>query len=220
MSSTHPCPKKLYKDLQAMSNLDLVLKCQTGLKPEQNVFTELVRRYQPYVEMMLYHLGSNCFDRADLAQEVWIRVYRNIKKLREPAKFHSWLNRITMNLFYNELRKRRRITALLPLDALFSTEDREIKMEIASPDLGPTEELIIQEFYEQLRKAIANLPEVFRTTIVLREIEGLTYQEIAEATGVSIGTVKTRILRARHRLQSQLVHYLDREKFELALLAN
>jgi RNA polymerase sigma-70 factor (ECF subfamily) len=81
--------------------------------------------------------------------------------------------------------------------------------EIASADPGPEENLTTREFYDQLNEAIADLPEVFRTTIVLREIEGMAYEEIAEITGVSLGTVKSRIARARQRLQFQLQNYLD-----------
>lgn len=81
--------------------------------------------------------------------------------------------------------------------------------EIASVTPGPAEDLVTREFYDRLREAIADLPEVFRTTIVLREIEGMAYEEIAELTGVSLGTVKSRIARARSRLQSQLQGYLD-----------
>lgn len=81
--------------------------------------------------------------------------------------------------------------------------------EIAGDNPSPEEELTTQEFYEQLQEAIADLPEVFRTTIVLREIEGMPYEEIAEITGVSLGTVKSRIARARQRLQLQLQSYLD-----------
>jgi len=81
--------------------------------------------------------------------------------------------------------------------------------EIAGDNPSPDEELTTREFYEQLQEAIADLPEVFRTTIVLREIEGMPYEEIAEITGVSLGTVKSRIARARQRLQMQLQSYLD-----------
>ncbi|QYO68785.1 sigma-70 family RNA polymerase sigma factor [Leptolyngbya sp. 7M] len=146
---------------------------------------------------------------ADLAQEVWIRVYRNIKRLQEPVKFRGWLSRITTNLFYDELRKRKRNSVPLSLDAPLAVEDGELDWELASDTPGPAEELATQEFYEQLRHAIADLPEVFRTTIVLREIEGMAYEEIAEITGVSLGTVKSRIARARQRLQEQLQQYLD-----------
>lgn len=195
--------------VEKLSNYDLILQCQAGLRPNKSLFAELMRRYHPHVEKLLYHLAPDWSDRADLAQEVWIRVYRNIKRLQEPVKFRGWLSRIATNLFYDELRKRKRNAAPLSLDAPLTIEDGELDWEIASATPGPAEELATQEFYEQLRHAIADLPEVFRTTIVLREIEGMAYEEIAEITGVSLGTVKSRIARARQRLQEQLQQYLE-----------
>jgi RNA polymerase sigma-70 factor (ECF subfamily) len=172
-------------------------------------FAELMRRYGSHVDRLLYHLAPDWQDRADLAQEVWIRVYRNIKRLQEPVKFRGWLGRIATNLFYDELRKRKRVSPPLSLDARRTLEDGDMDWEIATDDPGPFDDLTTREFYEQLHQAIAELPEAFRTTIVLREIEGMAYEEIAEITGVSLGTVKSRIARARSRLQSQLQKYLD-----------
>ena len=192
-----------------LSNYDLILQCQVGLRPNKNIFAELIRRYHPHIEKVLYHLAPDWTDRADLAQEVWIRVYRNITRLQEPEKFRGWLSRIATNLFYDELRKRKRVAPPLSLDAPLTLEDGEMGWDIASDDAGPAEELATQEFYDQLRSAIADLPEAFRTTIVLREIEGLAYEEIAGITGVSLGTVKSRIARARLRLQHQLQGYLQ-----------
>lgn len=192
-----------------LSNNDLVSSCQVGFRPEQAAFSELLRRYQSHVDRVLYHLAPDWEDRADLAQEVWIRVYRNINRLQEPAKFRGWLSRIATNLFYDELRKRKRNQNPLSIDAPLSVGDGQVDWEIASGKPGPSEDLVTHEFYDQLRQAITDLPEVFRTTIVLREIEGMAYEEIAEITGVSLGTVKSRIARARQRLQSQLQTYLD-----------
>lgn len=192
-----------------LSNFDLILQCQSGLRPGKNVFAELIRRYHPHVEKVLYHLAPDWTDRADLAQEVWIRVYRNIKRLQEPEKFRGWLSRIATNLFYDELRKRKRVSTPLSLDAPLTVADGEMDWEIASDGPSPADQLATQEFYDQLHEAIADLPEAFRTTIVLREIEGMSYEEIAELTGVSLGTVKSRIARARQRLQSQLQPYLE-----------
>lgn len=194
---------------EKLSNYDLILKCQAGLRPDRSAFAELVRRYQSHIDRVLYHLAPDWTDRADLAQEVWIRVYRHIKRLQDPSKFRSWLSRIATNLFYDELRKRKRMRPPLSLDAPRSLDDGEMNWEIASPDPGPEENLTTAEFYEQLHGAIADLPEAFRTTIVLREIQGMAYEEIAEITGVSLGTVKSRIARARQRLQLQLQNYLD-----------
>ena len=93
---------------EKLPNYDLVLQCQTGPRPEKAAFAELMRRYQSHVDKVLYHLAPDWQDRADLAQEVWIRVYRNVKRLNDPIKFRGWLSRIATNLFYDELRKRKR----------------------------------------------------------------------------------------------------------------
>ncbi|MFN6235400.1 sigma-70 family RNA polymerase sigma factor, partial [Microcystis sp.] len=170
-------------------------------------FAELLRRYQAHIDKLLYHLAPDWQDRADLAQEVWIRVYRNINRLHEPLKFRGWLSRIATNLFYDELRKRKRVNHPISLDAPRRVEDGEIDWDIESDYPSPDEHLTTHEFYDQLQAAIADLPEAFRTTIILREIEGMAYEEIAEITGVSLGTVKSRIARARAKLQSVLQPY-------------
>lgn len=195
--------------VEKLSNNDLVARCQEGLRPDRAAFSELLGRYQSHVDRVLYHLAPDWQDRADLAQEVWIRVYRNINRLQEPAKFRGWLSRIATNLFYDELRKRKRSRPPLSLDAPYLLEDGAVDWEIAADSPGPEEDLTTREFYDQLHAAIADLPEAFRTTIILREIEGLPYEEIAEITGVSLGTVKSRIARARLRLQQQLQGYLN-----------
>lgn len=208
-TSAQPTASRVPVQPEKLSNYDLILQCQTGHRPDKAAFGELMRRYQSHVERVLYHLAPDWQDRSDLAQEVWIRVYRNIHRLQEPGKFRGWLSRIATNLFYDELRKRKRNAPPLSLDAPLTMADGEMDWEIASDAPGPDEDLTSREFYDQLREAIADLPEVFRTTIVLREIQGMPYEEIAELTGVSLGTVKSRIARARGRLQSQLQNYLD-----------
>jgi RNA polymerase sigma-70 factor (ECF subfamily) len=196
------------QSLENLSNYDLILRCQQGFQPNRAAFAELLRRYQSHVERILYHLAPDWQDRADLAQEVWIRVYRNIKRLNEPTKFRGWLSRIATNLFYDELRKRKRTNQTISLDAPRRVDDGEIDWDIVSDYPNPDETLATWEFYERLKLAIADLPVAFRTTIVLREIEGLAYEEIAEMTGVSLGTVKSRIARARAKLQSVLQNYM------------
>lgn len=211
MFSTWPVslsvPKSAVKPEQ-LTSTELVALCQQRLRPERTMFAELLRRYQSHVDKLLYHLAPDWPDRADLAQEVWIRVYRNIRRLNDPAKFKGWLGRITTNLFYDELRRRKRNRATLSLDAPLNLEDGTIDWDVPANAPGPVDMMMTREFYDQLHRAIADLPEVFRTTIVLREIQGLSYEEIAEMTEVSLGTVKSRIARARQRLQADLQPYL------------
>jgi len=197
--------------LNKLPNYDLIARCQSGAHPDRAAFAELLRRYQGHVDKILQHLAPDWHDRADLSQEVWIRVYRNIKRLNDPVKFKGWLSRIATNLFYDELRKRKRVARPLSLDAPRQFDDGEVGWELPAGEPSPDDRLATKEFYEQLQVAIAELPEAFRMTIVLREIQGLAYEEIAEMTGVSLGTVKSRIARARARLQATLQPYLDRD---------
>jgi len=192
-----------------LSNHQLILRCQQGVKPDRAAFSELLRRHQSHVEKMLYHLAPDWSDRADLVQEVWIRVYRNIQRLKDPVKFRGWLSRITTNLFYDELRKRKRFKSPISLDAPRQVDDGELTFEVATDFPSPDQDLSSQEFYDHLNCAIAELPEAFRSTIILREIEGFSYEEIAEMTGVSLGTVKSRIARARAKLQGVLQPYFE-----------
>ncbi len=169
-------PKSLLVSPEKLSNYDLILRCQQTAQPDRAAFAELLQRYQSHVDRLLYHLAPDWEERADLAQEVWIRVYRNIKRLNEPVKFRGWLSRITTNLFYDELRKRKRVAEPLSLDAPHQVKDGEMTWELPSDYPSPSDNLTTREFYEQLRKAIYELPESFRTTIVLREIEGMAYE--------------------------------------------
>ncbi len=194
---------------EKLSNYDLIILCQKGSQPDRGAFTELLNRYQSHVDRVLYHLAPDWQDRADLAQEVWIRVYRNVKRLNEPVKFRGWLSRIATNLFYDELRKRKRVRHPMSLDAPRRVDDGEIEWDIISDYPSPDDNLATREFYDRLQAAIAVLPEAFRVAIVLREIEGLAYEEIAEMTEVSLGTVKSRIARARAKLQTVLQKYID-----------
>lgn len=198
--------------LAQLSNHDLVIRCQTQNHKDRAAFEELVSRYQRYVDKLLYHLASDWSDRADLAQEVWIRVYRSIHRLKEPAKFKSWLGRITTNLFYDELRKRKRFKGSVSLDAPRNASDGQYDWELPSIEPTPADTMMTQEFHDYLRQAMSELPDVFQKTIAMRELQGLSYEEIANITGVSLGTVKSRIARARQRLQDKLKAYLNGEQ--------
>lgn len=193
---------------EKLPNHDLIRFCQKTKTPDKIAFTELLRRYQTDVDRILYHLAPDWQDRTDLAQEVWLRVYRHLHKLEDPHKFKSWLGRITTNLFYDELRKKKRRLSSFSIDEPLQIGDGEINQEIAADSPTPQEDLARREFYEQLQLAIAQLPEIFRTAIILREIEGFSYEEIAAMTGVSLGTVKSRIARARVKLQYHLHSFL------------
>lgn len=186
--------------LSQETDLEIVMRCQIG---EKIAFQELVKRFQKNVFALLYQLAPEWRDLNDLSQEVFIRVYRGIHNLRNPKIFRSWLNQIVLNLFYDELRKRPRRIKTVSMDQSYEDDsgESEFYKEIKDSKLKPDEIISNLETKEAIKTAMAQLPEQFRTAIVLRELQGLQYEEIAELLGCALGTVKSRIWRARERLQ-------------------
>jgi RNA polymerase sigma-70 factor (ECF subfamily) len=187
---------------------EVVELCQIG---DKSAFQELVKRYQKKVFTLLYQLAPEWRDLNDLSQEVFIRVYRGVSNLRNPKIFRSWLNQIILNLFYDELRKRPRMLRTVSIDQAIEDDngDTEFIREIKDNALKPDEVLSNNEMSAMIKSAMSQLPEQFRTAIVLRELQGLQYEEIAEILDCALGTVKSRIWRARERLQVLLQPYFD-----------
>lgn len=173
---------------------------------------ELVNRYQKSVYVTLYQLAPERNDILDMTQEVLLRMCRSIKALRSPKTFKFWLNRIMTNLFYDELRKAPRRVPTVSMDLPgFEEEGGEGKsptQDIPDYRAMPENLALNTELDIKIKEAIANLPEQFRTIIVLREIQGLSYEEIASLTNSNLGTVKSRLARARLKLQEVLAPYL------------
>lgn len=189
-----------------LSDAELIVACQNK---DQTAFEVLVRRYQRTVFGLLYQLAPDWNDTADLSQEVFIRIWRSIGTLRNPHAFRSWLNQLVTNLFYDELRKRPK-NAVISMDEPQKSSDLD---EIGTRDIAdhsslPDEMTQRRELSEAIHQAIDKLPEQFRTVIVLRELEGLSYDEIASLTKTEIGTVKSRIARGRVKIQEMLVPFV------------
>jgi RNA polymerase sigma-70 factor, ECF subfamily len=159
----------------------------------------------------LFQLAPDWTDTTELSQQVFIRVWRNINNLRNPAAFRPWLTQVIINLFFEELKIRARRVPMRKL------EEGDLKGE---PELTPVVsegEPVVDENHlntsdpQLVRQALIKLAEQFRTPLVLREMEGLNYEEIAVLTKTEVGTVKSRIAQARSLLQQMLEPRLDRE---------
>jgi RNA polymerase sigma-70 factor (ECF subfamily) len=199
------------EDLRALSTEELILRAQQEQGPGQmNALEELVSRYQKLVYVTLYQLAPERQDITDLTQEVLLRMCRSIKSLRNPKTFKYWLNRIITNLFYDELRKAPRQLKTISLDepVYEGDDDQSPARDIPDASEMPDKVALNSELDAKIQQAIQNLPEQFRTIIVLREIQGLSYEEIASLTDTNIGTVKSRLARARLKLQEVLEPYL------------
>lgn len=202
-------PKNRTKeDLRTLSTDELVLLAQEN---RMSALEELVSRYQKLVYITLYQLAPERNDITDLTQEVLLRMCRSIKSLRNPKTFKYWLNRIITNLFYDELRRSPRQLKTISLDEPTYDQDDEASPARDIPDSGdlPDKRALNAELDQKIQQAIRHLPEQFRTIIVLREIQGLSYEEIASLTDTNIGTVKSRLARARLKLQEALGPYLQ-----------
>jgi RNA polymerase sigma-70 factor (ECF subfamily) len=171
---------------------------------ETVAFEKLVERHQRLVVGTVARmLGSNS-DVEDIAQQVFVRVWKSAKGYVPRAKFTTWLLKITRNLVFNELRRRSRHTHL-PLQVESETEERPIKDERAT---APDASLLEQELQRAIETAIAQLPETQRMAVVLRRYDELSYEEIAEVLDQSVPAVKSLLFRARTELRTRLSRYL------------
>lgn len=189
-------------DLPAVASAEaaLVERCAAG---DEVACTALVDEHQRMVYQLAFHLLGDHQEALDLSQEVFLRVFRTIHAFRGQSSLRTWIYRIVLNQAHNRQRwwRRRRRDDQVPLDDhLRAHGDVLAAAETAAPDRI----LHQKELGERLRRALAALPFDQRSAIVLREIDGLSYEEIAYALGVRVGTVKSRLARARQALRAEL----------------
>ena len=193
--------KLLYKKIPIE---ELVILSQGS---DYKALEELIKREQKNIFATFTYLSNKRENIADLTQEALMRMARGLVNLKNPKTFKSWLNQIVTNLFYDELRRSTRKPQTVSMDV----EHGEHNYTTQIPDHSrhkPSEKAMSSELDKMIKTEIKNLPEHFRIAIILRELQGLSYEEIAEATSTTVGTVKSRIARARGKLQDGLKHYI------------
>ena len=181
-----------------MSSSDKILieRSQNG---DVKAFEELISGHEKRIYNIAYRLTGNYHDASDMAQETIIKIYKSISKYRGDAAFTTWIYRITVNTCMDELNRRKR-----KKESFYDIEEGEVFNEIADYSMNP-ENIIEQERIKQyLENLILALNPEYRIVMVLREHSGFSYQEIADYLNISIGTVKSRINRARIALQRKI----------------
>lgn len=175
---------------------------------DEAAFAEIVGRYRNPITNYLYRFLNDYEEAVDLAQETFVRVYFAIERYHTDYAFSTYIYRIATNLAISEIRKRKRRN-LLSLTGLFQS-DQEDTTEFQPPDTRPLPDayLVDDEKSRVIAKAIAALPPKYRVPIVLRDVEGKSYDEVAAVLGLGLGTTKSRISRARNLLREKLQHYL------------
>jgi len=159
-------------------------------------WAEIVEKHSARVYRLAYRLTGNRADAEDLTQEVFVRVFRSLDSYR-PGTFEGWLHRITTNLYLDQTRRRARIR----FDSL--GEEPDIKLH---PIPAPDQQVLADTFDSDVEAALAEMAPAFRVAVVLCDIEGLSYEEIADVLGLKLGTVRSRIHRGRSQLRAALAH--------------
>ncbi|MGE0102585.1 MAG: RNA polymerase sigma factor [Blastocatellales bacterium] len=195
-------PGPVEEPVEEMDDHSLLAATRSG---DEAAFQEIVRRYRNQITNYVYRLLDD-YDRAvDLAQETFVRVYMNVERYQATYNFSTYIYRIAHNLAISELRQRKR-RRLIPLPTFFSDKDSD-EIEVDLPDqhqVAADDAMISDERRQAVAKAIASLPDKYRAPLVLCDLEEKSYEEISDVLGLPVGTVKSRINRARNLLKEKL----------------
>ena len=177
---------------------------------DASAFTELVEKYERKIFRLAKHITQNDEDAEDVLQESFMKAYSNLDSFQGQSKFYTWLVRIAVNEALMKLRKRKS-DKTVSLDEPHETDEDTVTREIAVWDDDPEKRYSRDELRDILGRAVESLKPAFRTVFVLRDIEELSTEETAEALGISIPAVKSRLLRARLQLRERLTRVFRRK---------
>lgn len=193
-----------YAQVANYSDEDLMEYFQQGKEP---AFNELVKRYTDRLHNFLYRYTHNHQDCEDLVQETFLRVHKSKQSYERIAKFSTWMYTIALNLAKSLYKKKKRMQKVsIHKD---ETDPNDFEMNIEDTNILQDEELHQKLSLEKLEKALMALAPEFREVVVYRDLQELSYDEIAEITGVAMGTVKSRINRGRAQVQAMIESYVD-----------
>lgn len=181
---------------------DLIARAITG---DDDAFGELVQPYEAKVYNLAFRMCGNREDACDLAQEAFLKAFRALGHFKGESSFSTWLYRVVSNTCLDQFRRQKRAGATTSLDGPIETEAGSLQREFADPAYEPEEMAVRSETAAEIQAAIRSLPPDHRLAILLRDVEGLSYGEVALAMSCNLGTVKSRISRARAALRNRLV---------------
>jgi len=186
-------------NLRRSDTTDLVLACQAG---DKQAFNRLVLLYQARIYNLALGYVKTTDEAKDLSQDIFVTVYRSLPTLREATKFSAWLNQLALNHCRNRYRKLQR------RGFFTSTSTDDIIVPALTSTNTPERNMEKDERIKLVRTAISAMPETEKEIIILRDLQDFTYDEISEALGLPLGTVKSKLNRARHTLKNKLKHLL------------
>ncbi|MEM1350124.1 MAG: sigma-70 family RNA polymerase sigma factor [Myxococcota bacterium] len=191
------------------NDLELVERARHG---DRDAFRELVEKYQRKVYSICYGMLKDAESSLDVSQEVFIKVYRYLEKFNQKSSFYTWLYRITVNMCIDYIRKHSKVQRV-EYDDRLSHDGAQGDEHILPSTLGlhPDKVYGRKELREKMLEALETLSEKHRTILILREVEGLSYEEIADVLNISKGTVMSRLFHARRYFQDAIKEYVQGE---------
>ncbi len=186
----------------------LILQARAG---DQRAFRELVRRYQQKVYGIAFGMLRNADDAMDVTQEAFIKVHRYLDNFKGTSSFYTWVYRITVNLSIDHMRKHKKAQVLDFDEAIAHDEDTPDEIVPSTTGMNPARNLDRQEMRQMIDTALDTLSPAHRAVILMREVQGLSYKEIAEVTEISIGTVMSRLFHARRRMQVAITEVMGED---------
>jgi RNA polymerase sigma-70 factor (ECF subfamily) len=192
---------------EANEELDLVTRARTG---DTAAFSALLKRYEGKIFRLAMNITQNREDAEDVLQETFLKAYEHLEQFQGNSKFYTWIVRIAVNQALMKLRKRKTSRAV-SLDEQIDTGEDTMVREIAAWDPDPEQRYSQEELHAILTEAVDSLAPIYRTVFTLRDVDGLSTEETAEALELSVPAVKSRLLRARLQLRDKLTRFFKRK---------
>ena len=187
---------------------DLIRKAKQG---DMHAFEELILKHEKIVYNLALRMMNHSEDAKDISQEVFLKAYRSLSIFDERSAFSTWIYRITHNTCIDEMRKRKG-KQNYSLEEELENEEGSMQRQIADEGDTPEESLLREEQKSEILQALDSLSEEHKAAIVLRDVKGFSYEEIAEILEVSLGTVKSRISRARNQLKNEILQMREQNE--------
>src|SRR5579863_765154 len=196
--------------IQVDDEAAIVAQARTG---DAKAFNELLQRYERKIFRLALHITQNREDAEDVLQETFLKAYQHLDQFQGQSKFYTWIVRIAVNQALMKLRKRKSDRSV-SLDETIDTGEDTVAREIAAWDENPEQQYGREELNQILTSAVDGLTPIYRAVFVLRDVDGLSTEETAEALELSVPAVKSRLLRARLQLRDKLTRYFKRKGYD------
>jgi RNA polymerase sigma-70 factor (ECF subfamily) len=206
-TAPNPVNDAVVIDPAVKEELELVARARQG---DTAAFSTLLRRYEGKIFRLAMNITQNREDAEDVLQEAFLKAYEHLDQFQGNSKFYTWIVRIAVNQALMKLRKRKSDRAV-SLDEQIDTGEDTVVREIAAWDPDPEQQYSQEELHKILNEAVLDLAPIYRTVFTLRDIDGLSTEETAEALDLSVPAVKSRLLRARLQLRDKLTRFFKRK---------